>query len=1634
MGSPLLALFLLLSVLSAGATAGTYTEDFTTTTYRDGTGTTALWDTGAGELSLPDFDLTLEGSYNSPGVAQGVAVAGDYAYVADGLSGLRVVDISDPANPVSAGVHAVADFAYDVDVAGDHAYVADRFSGLRVVDISDPTNPTLAGTFATPDLSLEVAVAGNYAYVADRFSGLVVVNISDPTNPTSAGSYNTPGEAVGVAVEGNYAYVGDAASGLYVIDISTPTSPSLAGTYDTPGEALGIAIAGNYAYVADRFSGLRVVDISNPSSPTSAGVYDTPDYARAVAVSGDYACVADGESGLVMLDISDPTTPTLVDSYDTDDWAASVVVEGEHAYLADNDTGLLVFRVALPVSPPLLAGGYDTASFARGVDVAGNHAYVADYYSGLQVIDISDPENPASSGSYDSPGYAWGVVVSGDYAYVADMGGGLRVVDVSVPSSPTSAGVYDTPGNAHRVVVDGDYAYVADGPSGLRVVDISTPSTPASVGVYDSPGDARGVAIAGDYAYVADYDAGLRVVDVSDPSNPVSAGSYDTSGWAQGVATAGDCAYVADDASGLQVIDISDPTNPTLLGTYNTTHVALDVVVEGDLAYVSDKAAGVHVIDVSNPAAPAFVGSYDTSGNAMGIVVAGDHVYVADDGSGLHALEVYQRLYETASDAGLSLSIATPLREFARARLTASHTDDFLWELSPDSGSSWETVPSTGTWHDFTATGTDLLWRSTLKYPGGGTNPTCTDLEIEWELVPLDPGDLVITEIMKNPAAVADANGEWFEIYNASGGEINLSGLEIKDDGTDSHTIPSDVLVAAGDYALLAINDDSGTNGGLPPVDYEYSGFTLDDTEDEIVLMSGAVEVDRVAYGGRTGFPDPTGASMYLIDVVLDNNVGSNWAEDTWHVYGDGDFGTPGVANEHDDIAPSSSVDIPPDWWVESFFDVSYSADDGAGSGVASVELFYQIDGGGYLSYGTFTSSPVEDFPTGVDGVYDFYTVATDNAGNVEDPPGTPDGTMTVDTQPPTGTFNINGGDEYTSSPDVTLYLDFSDENGVADARFRNEGEAWIPWEPYVPTRPWTLSPDDGAKAVEVTLRDQAGNMSSPSIGHITLDTEPPSVSGIIIKNETLLHTDDFAKDGDDLELRADVTDNLTPLTAADIVADLSDLLDGGGTAVEAESYDGATATWILALADVFLGPDGARTAEVIATDGAGTPASGTDDIIADNTLPLAVGGLWAEPGHETIDLEWSDVSGLDAYISGVDIRYDRWNDYPDYQIGAPSYPSTHLDGLDSWIAWGGTSMAQPTSGDRAIYYMTAFGFDEARNYGPASPGAQARATNYWLGDVAAGMGDWGADVGYTGYVDDADIDKLGGMYGAPPAGYFLECDVAPTHDMTRIGIPEPDDMIDFEDAMIFAMNYGVAAARIIPFLPEVSTKGLALRLTGRGELDDGEFEVALVLAGNAGRVKGISAGIEFDPGELEFLSARLSDHMLLPLAELFFWHGGNEGSVQVDLAVLGTDVTIGGAGEVAILRFRALGDGYGLDFGDATLRNAGNEDLVAELEGCESSPMAPTAFALKQNVPNPFNPTTTIGYDVPQASHVSIRVYDVAGRLVRTLVDESAEPGRHEAVWGGRNDRGETVGSGVYFCVMAAGEYRASRKMLLLK
>ena len=102
--------------------------------------------------------------------------------------------------------------------------------------------------------------------------------------------------------------------------------------------------------------------------------------------------------------------------------------------------------------------------------------------------------------------------------------------------------------------------------------------------------------------------------------------------------------------------------------------------------------------------------------------------------------------------------------------------------------------------------------------------------------------------------------------------------------------------------------------------------------------------------------------------------------------------------------------------------------------------------------------------------------------------------------------------------------------------------------------------------------------------------------------------------------------------------------------------------------------------------------------------------------------------------------------------------------------------------------------------------------------------------------------------------------------------------------------------------------------------------------------------------------------------------------------------------------------------------------------ESPEPTPAVITEYRLYPNYPNPFNPHTTIGYQLPEAGMVSLKIYNLEGKLVRTLVESSQTAAYHQVQWDATDDAGNPVAAGIYLCQMQAGAFRQTQRLVLLK
>lgn len=435
------------------------------------------------------------------------------------------------------------------------------------------------------------------------------------------------------------------------------------------------------------------------------------------------------------------------------------------------------------------------------------------------------------------------------------------------------------------------------------------------------------------------------------------------------------------------------------------------------------------------------------------------------------------------------------------------------------------------------------------------------------------PGDVIVTEIMRNPDAVSDTYGEWIELYNPTGFDIDIDGWTVGDGQSEEHTIDAGgpLVIAAGGFVVLGRNDNSSLNGGYA-CDYAYAGVTLGNGSDRVVIRDGSTTIDSVAYDDGAMFPDPTGASMELANPSGDNGIGSNWEECVLSTFGDGDYGTPGAANDGWN-APAGPPTItgtqhdPP--FPGSADSVVVSAEVTDDGNVTQVYLYYRVDGGVYhlVVLADIGGDWYEGIiPPAAEGAsVDYYLCATDDGGNVAyDPAGAPSethGYLVEDGLPmvvineilaaPQGDANGDGVIEVYEDEFIELY---------------NAGTS------PVDLSGWTLSDDDAAGGEFVI---PSGTVIAPS-GFVTLfgGGVPTGFDGNVFVDDGRIGNG-LSNSGDTVELRRTGTlvDERTYGTEANHGESMIRLPDGYGawTRPSLEGFDwdyspqetnGAGATW----------------------------------------------------------------------------------------------------------------------------------------------------------------------------------------------------------------------------------------------------------------------------------------------------------------------------------------------------------------------------------------------------------------------------------------------------------------------------------------
>jgi hypothetical protein len=416
--------------------------------------------------------------------------------------------------------------------------------------------------------------------------------------------------------------------------------------------------------------------------------------------------------------------------------------------------------------------------------------------------------------------------------------------------------------------------------------------------------------------------------------------------------------------------------------------------------------------------------------------------------------------------------------------------------------------------------------------------------------------------------------------------------------------------------------------------------------------------------------------------------------------------------------------------------------------------------------------------------------------------------------------------------------------------------------------------------------------------------------------------------------------------------------------------------------------------------------------------------------GIEKIQLTWNALPAG----SSIAVYRAKYGNYPEYDDPpnagsvptAPSYPPP--------ATWTLTSIANPNDTDlppaRDFWYYVAFVTDQ---YGTRSPVSNmtSGSLDYALGDVSngsvAGQGD--------NLVNTLDISLLGAAYGQSlaPNDSHNYLDVGPTTDFSVNARPTTDNQIDFEDLVVFALNYGNVSAPMARLLPQTTTPSgrdqITLEVPQQVELGP-DFAVSIRAEG-AGTVHALSTKLSWDPAIVSPTGYAAGDFLLAQNGVAFSARAGS-----VDAAVLGSNVSgVTGSGELASVKFHVIAAGDPkIAVASLDARDADNHKLIVPIAMDFAQLQVPQVTRLGFASPSPFTSSTSIAFSLSKSGPAELAIFSVDGRRVKTLAQGAHEAGEFRLAWDGRDSDGRMLSPGLYYVRLVTAQGQFTRKLTFLR
>jgi hypothetical protein len=503
----------------------------------------------------------------------------------------------------------------DIFISEDIAYVACGLGGVALVNISAPDDLSIINSFNYFKESIRVLVQNSTLFVLNPLSGVYLVNVTNPNSPELLSSYYSGESYNNFIIQDDLLYIVHSV-GFIALNISDQTHPFAVcnHAFGTFYSVRDIVIKDSIGYFVS-FEHFFAVDLSSLTNIKILGSI-SGFYPNFLEVRDSLAYVSCYDSFLT-IDITNPNIFFILDTYNAQS-NSDPFIQGDYAYVCQEQ------RIsALDISDPtdISRTSYYYGDFGnQDLYVIDNLVFVVNPASGeLLVIDFEQIILPELVQAFFLGRLTtYDIILGGNNIAYLDRNDGIYSINYTIPTSPEIIDYLDYHHNSLSFDLNGDVLAIADYDDEIILVNITSPDNLSLLTVYDSP-NAQCVAVENSLCYTGNASNVLKIVNISDPFHPFSVTNFTIPGvqTIENFVIHDSLGYLSAGSDGLYIVNFTNSYSPIVLGNLPTSTYTTDIVLAQSLALLSDHYSLI-LVNVSNPSAPVeltniSVGYYFTS-------------------------------------------------------------------------------------------------------------------------------------------------------------------------------------------------------------------------------------------------------------------------------------------------------------------------------------------------------------------------------------------------------------------------------------------------------------------------------------------------------------------------------------------------------------------------------------------------------------------------------------------------------------------------------------------------------------------------------------------------------------------------------------------------------------------------------------------------------------------------------------------------------------------------------------------------------------------------------------------------------------------------------------------------------------